>query len=58
MKKKLKKKSLCKWPKEIFKTEFDEVANIVGRPTYMCTNCARASRLKATLCKPKKLFSA
>ena len=55
MKKKLKKKSLCKWPKETFKAEFNEVANIVGQPKYMCTNCARASRLKATLCKPRKL---
>ena len=55
MKKKLQKKSLCKWPKETFKAEFNEVADIVAQPKYMRTNCARASRLKATLCKPRKL---
>jgi hypothetical protein len=58
MKKKLQKKPLCEWPKATFKKNFEEMADIVAAPKYMCTSCARASRLKTTLCKPKKLIAA
>jgi len=55
MEKKLKKTSFCKWSKEDLKNSFDEMYGIVGKPKYLCSRCARASRLKGTLCKPEKL---
>jgi hypothetical protein len=55
MDKKLKKKSMCKWSKEELRKNFDEMYDIVGKPKYICGRCARATRLKGTVCKPEKL---
>jgi hypothetical protein len=55
MEKKLKKKSLCKWTKSDAKRNWEGLQDILATSRYVCQKCLRSSRLKGTLCKPKKL---
>ena len=52
MKKKLKKKSFCKWNKSDIKKNIKEIYELTAKPKYVCQNCARVSRLKANVCNP------
>lgn len=49
------KKELCKWGKNSYAKNLDELAPLVRDPQYFCTTCGRVSRFKKYLCDDKKL---
>ena len=50
-----KHKTLCGWKKKDIEKHFDELADLVRKPTHVCLRCGRAAADKKILCKPAKL---
>jgi len=47
-------KHLCKLSQSV-KKNFEEIAALVDRPRFVCTDCGRAANEKKRLCEPKRL---
>ncbi len=48
---------LCNLDKKEIEENLPAIAEIVAKPKYICQRCARVSKKKRNLCKPKKLPS-
>lgn len=49
-------KKICKLAKEDFlKDNFDEYAELVKKPKYICKKCGHVASDDDRLCKPKKI---
>ncbi len=51
----MKIKKLCKLSKKDVAKHILEIAEIVKKPKFVCTECCRAANDKSHLCKPTKL---
>ena len=51
-------KKVCGLKKDTIKDNLDEVIEIVADAKYICCKCARVSKSKKHLCKPKPMNSA
>lgn len=49
------KQCLCKWPKERFQKDLEELKEAVAKPKFVCIKCGRAARKKGYLCDPVKI---
>jgi hypothetical protein len=49
------KQCLCKWPKERFQKDLEELKKVVAKPKYVCTKCGRVARKKGYLCHPERI---
>ena len=47
-------KHLCDLSKSV-KKNFDQIASLVDRPKFVCTDCGRAVNEKKWVCDPKRL---
>jgi hypothetical protein len=47
----------CQLGKKEIEENFAVIAEVVSKPKYICEKCARVSKKKKNLCKPKKLPS-
>ena len=47
-------KHLCDLSKSV-KKNFDQIARLVDKPKFVCTECGRAVNEKKWVCEPKKL---
>jgi hypothetical protein len=45
----------CRLGKKEIEENITEIAEAVSKPKYICQKCARVSRKKKDLCKPKRL---
>ena len=52
-----KDKSLCKWKKDSLVENFDQFAQIVSTPTYVCKKCRRVASEKKWLCSSVAIAS-
>ena len=50
-------KKLCKLSKSDIKKNKLEITKLVKNPKYICTDCARVSKQKNTLCEPEEIKS-
>ncbi len=48
---------LCQLGKKEIDDNFAAIVETVSKPKYICEKCARVSKKKKNLCKPKKLPS-
>ena len=48
-------KKLCKINRKEIRQSMPFVLSVVGKPRYICEQCARVSSDKALLCKPVKI---
>ncbi len=48
-------KPLCKWGKKKIQAHFDEVAEIISNPKFICKKCGRIAGNKKYLCKGTSL---
>lgn len=48
-------KKLCKWKKKRIRKRSAELADMLRRPSHMCTKCARAADDPRRLCKPSRI---
>ncbi|NTU52804.1 MAG: hypothetical protein HGA97_03700 [Chlorobiaceae bacterium] len=46
---------LCQLGKKEIEENLATIAEVVSKPKQICKNCARVSKKKKNLCKPKKL---
>jgi hypothetical protein len=49
-----KKKELCKWGKDSFEKNLDDLAELTSAPRFACKSCGRVANAKKNLCKPLK----
>jgi hypothetical protein len=47
----------CQLGKEEIEENIAAIVELVSKPKYICQRCARVSKKKKNLCKPKKLPS-
>jgi hypothetical protein len=47
----------CRFGKKEIEENIAAIAEAVSKPKYICQKCARVSRKKKDLCKPRKLPS-
>ncbi len=50
-----KPKRLCKWKKDDFKDQLDDLRELVAGATHVCKRCGRAANDKKALCDPAKI---
>ena len=50
-----KLKELCKWKRDNYAKEFQQLKAIVSQPRYACSKCGRVADKKKWLCKPQNL---
>lgn len=48
---------ICKLDKKEIEENMPAIVDVVSKPKYICQKCARVSKKKKNLCKPKKLPS-
>jgi len=49
---------LCQLGKKEIEENLAAIAEVVSKPKYICQKCARVSKKKKNLCKPKKFIVA